>query len=188
MTSPMLGAMNMHTHSHLPGTETVLIDLIRPGDKIEIRSGELIPADGRIVEGKGALNKAPLTGESVPVDVGEVMSSKRAWCFKGPVVCEVLAVGDETRLSGLIDAVHTFREVPPRLHSSIEKFTAIWVPAVLFGALAVWYFFFPNDWKIILLLWVVSCPCALLLATPVPHAAALSNAAERCDRTGRGCA
>jgi Cd2+/Zn2+-exporting ATPase len=146
---------------------------------VEIRSGELIPVDGKIIEGKGALNKAPLTGESVPVDVGEGDVIEAGLILsKGPVVCEVLAVGDQTRLSGLIDAVHTFREVPPRLHSSIEKFTAIWVPTVLFGALAVWYFFFPDDWKIILLLWVVSCPCALLLATPVPHAAALSNAAQ----------
>ena len=166
-------------HNARPETEIVPIDLIRPGDKIEIRSGELIPVDGKIVEGKGALNKAPLTGESVPVDVGEGDVIEAGLILsKGPVVCEVLAVGDETRLSGLIDAVHTFRDVPPRLHSSIEKFTAIWVPAVLFGALAVWYFFFPDDWKIILLLWVVSCPCALLLATPVPHAAALSNAAQ----------
>ena len=163
----------------IPETENVPIDLIRPGDTIEIRSGELIPADGRIIEGKGALNKAPLTGESVPVDVGEGDTIEAGLVLsKGPVVCEVLAVGDETRLAGLIDAVHTFREVPPRLHSSIEKFTAVWVPTVLFGALAVWYFFFPEDWKIILLLWVVSCPCALLLATPVPHAAALSNAAQ----------
>ena len=157
----------------------VPIDLIHPGDHIEIRSGELIPADGRIVEGTGALNKAPLTGESVPVDVGvgDVIEAGLVLA-QGPVVCEVLAVGDNTRLSGLIDAVHTFREVPPRLHSGIEKFTAIWVPLVLFGAFAVWYFAFPDDWKIILLLWVVSCPCALLLATPVPHAAALSNAAQ----------
>ena len=179
-TAPMTQALTPGGHLNtLPQTETVPIDLVRPGDKIEIRSGELIPADGRIVEGKGALNKAPLTGESVPVDVreGDVIEAGLV-LSKGPVVCEVLAVGDETRLSGLIDAVHTFREVPPRLHSSIEKFTAIWVPTVLFGALAVWYFFFPQDWKIILLLWVVSCPCALLLATPVPHAAALSNAAQ----------
>ena len=177
---PMAGGMNLGAHaSAQPETETVPIDLIRPGDKIEIRSGELIPADGRIVEGKGALNKAPLTGESVPVDVGKGDVIEAGLVLsKGPVVCEVLAVGDKTRLSGLIDAVHTFREVPPRLHSSIEKFTAIWVPAVLFGALAVWYVLFPDDWKIILLLWVVSCPCALLLATPVPHAAALSNAAQ----------
>lgn len=160
--------------------ETVVpIDLIHPGDHIEIRSGELIPADGRVVEGTGTLNKAPLTGESVPVDigVGDVIEAGLVLA-QGPVVCEVLAVGDNTRLSGLIDAVHTFREVPPRLHSGIEKFTAIWVPMVLFGAFAVWYFAFPGDWKIILLLWVVSCPCALLLATPVPHAAALSNAAQ----------
>lgn len=163
-----------------PETEMVPIDLIRPGDKIEIRSGELIPADGRILEGKGALDKAPLTGESVPVDVGvgDVIEAGLVLA-RGPVVCEVLAVGDNTRLSGLIDAVHSFREAPPRLHSGIEKFTAIWVPMVLFGAFAVWYFMFPDNWKIILLLWVVSCPCALLLATPVPHAAALSNAAHR---------
>ena len=162
-----------------PEREMVPIDLIRPGDTIEIRSGELIPADGRIVEGKGALNKAPLTGEAVPVDVGVGDLIEAGLVLsKGPVVCEVVAVGEDTRLSGLIDAVHTFREVPPRLHNSIEKFTAIWVPTVLFGALAVWYLAFPNDWKIILLLWVVSCPCALLLATPVPHAAALSNAAQ----------
>jgi len=160
-------------------TETVPIDLVRPGDQIEIRSGELIPADGRIIEGKGALDKAPLTGESVPVDVGpgDVIEAGLVLA-RGPVVCEVLAVGDETRLSGLIDAVHTFREEPPRLHSGIEAFTAVWVPTVLFGAFAVWYFAFPDDWKIILLLWVVACPCALLLATPMPHAAALSNAAQ----------
>ena len=164
---------------HQERENVVPIDLIHPGDHIEIRSGELIPADGRIVEGTGALNKAPLTGESVPVDVGvgDVIEAGLVLA-QGPVVCEVLAVGDKTRLSGLIDAVHTFREVPPRLHSGIEKFTAIWVPLVLFGAFAVWYFAFPEDWKIILLLWVVSCPCALLLATPVPHAAALSNAAQ----------
>ena len=161
-------------------TETVPVDLIRPGDRIEIRSGELIPADGRILEGKGALDKAPLTGESVPVDVGtgDVIEAGLILA-RGPVVCEVLAVGENTRLSGLIEAVHTFREEPPRLHSSIELFTSIWVPTVLFGAFVVWYFLFPVDeWKIILLLWVVACPCALLLATPVPHAAALSNAAQ----------
>ena len=177
--APPMAAAPSLAPVHEEEENVVPIDLIHPGDHIEIRSGELIPADGRIVEGTGALNKAPLTGESVPVDVGvgDVIEAGLVLA-QGPVVCEVIAVGDNTRLSGLIDAVHTFREVPPRLHSGIEKFTAIWVPLVLFGAFAVWYFAFPEDWKIILLLWVVSCPCALLLATPVPHAAALSNAAQ----------
>lgn len=177
---PMANGPTLPVHQPTKeGSEMVPIDLIRTGDKIEIRSGELIPADGRIVEGKGALDKAPLTGESVPVDVGigDVIEAGLVLA-RGPVICEVIAVGDNTRLSGLIDAVHSFREAPPRLQSGIETFTAIWVPFVLFGAFAVWYFIFPDNWKIILLLWVVSCPCALLLATPVPHAAALSNAAH----------
>lgn len=177
---PMANGPTLPVHQPTKeGSEMVPIDLVRTGDKIEIRSGELIPADGRIVEGKGALDKAPLTGESVPVDVGigDVIEAGLVLA-RGPVVCEVIAVGDNTRLSGLIDAVHSFREAPPRLQSGIETFTAIWVPFVLFGAFAVWYFIFPDNWKIILLLWVVSCPCALLLATPVPHAAALSNAAH----------
>ena len=180
ISSPMAPSLApTHTSAHHAEDNVVPVDLVHPGDLIEIRSGELIPADGRIVEGSGTLNKAPLTGESVPVDVGVGDTIEAGLVLaQGPVVCEVLAVGDNTRLSGLIDAVHTFREVPPRLHSGIEKFTAVWVPLVLFGAFVVWYFAFPDDWKIILLLWVVSCPCALLLATPVPHAAALSNAAQ----------
>ena len=161
------------------GIEVVPIDLIRVGDQVEIRSGELIPCDGIILEGKGALDKAPLTGESVPVEVSKGENIQAGLVLaKGPVVIKVTAVGDNTRLSGLIEAVHTFREEAPRIQSGIEKFTAIWVPTVLFGAFVVWYLMFPDNWKVILLLWVVSCPCALLLATPVPHAAALANAAH----------
>ncbi len=161
------------------GIEVVPIDLIRVGDQVEIRSGELIPCDGTILDGIGSLDKAPLTGESVPVEVSKGEEIQAGLILaKGPVVINVTAVGDNTRLSGLIEAVHTFREESPRIQSGIEKFTAIWVPTVLFGAFAVWYLMFPDNWKIILLLWVVSCPCALLLATPVPHAAALANAAH----------
>jgi len=171
------------THQQVPickDDDVIPIDLVRIGDILEIRSGELIPADGIIIEGKGSLDKAPLTGESVPVEVGEGDSIEAGLVLaKGPVLLKVTAIGKDTRLSGLIDAVHSFKEVPPRIQGSLEKFTAIWVPFVLFGAFAVWYFMFPDDWKIILLLWVVSCPCALLLATPVPHAAALSHAAQR---------
>ena len=159
--------------------EEVPIELVRTGDRLEIRSGELIPADGVVVEGHGALDKAPLTGESVPVEVsiGDAIEAGLVLA-RGPLVIEVTAVGEDTRLSGLIDAVHTFREEPPRLQNIIERFTAVWVPIVLFGSYAVYWFIFPEDWKIVLLLWVVACPCALLLATPVPHAAALARSAH----------
>ena len=178
-SAPMLAADNCELPDPNAEHEMVPIELIRIGDSLEIRSGELIPADGSIVDGHGSLDKAPLTGESVPVEVGVGDEIQAGLVLaQGPVIIEVTAVGDDTRLSGLIDAVHTFREEPPRLQSSIELFTAIWVPVVLFGALVVWYFLFPNDWKVILLIWVVACPCALLLATPVPHAAALSRSAH----------
>ena len=162
-----------------PEPQQIPIDLLRKGDFIEVRSGELVPADGRVVEGTGALNKAPLTGESVPVDIDEGDFVQAGLVLsRGPVVLEVEAVGENTQLFELIETVHTYRDEPPRLQAAIERFTAIWVPVVIFGAFFVYWFLYPENWKIVLLLWVVSCPCALLLAAPVPHAAALANSAQ----------
>ena len=159
--------------------EEVPIELVQLGDHLEIRSGELIPADGIIVSGSGSINKAPLTGESVPVDVTEGDEIQAGLTLaRGPVTIETIAVGDNTRLSGLIEAVHSFREEPTRLQGMLESFTAIWVPVVLIGAVIAFLAQGSGDWKIILLLWVVACPCALLLAAPVPHAASLSKAAK----------
>ena len=176
--SNAMSPMNTHHHHHA-GPEQIPIDLLKVGDHIEIRSGELVPSDGTIIEGRGALNKAPLTGESVPVDVeeGDFLQAGLVLA-RGPVVLEVEAVGEETQLFELIEAVHTFRDEPPRLQASIERFTSIWIPIVLFGAFGVYWFLYPDNWKIILLLWVVACPCAMLLAAPVPHAAALANSAH----------
>ena len=170
---------NQNTNSD-DESEVIALDLIHHGDIIEIRSGELIPTDGIIIEGFGALDKAPLTGESAPVEVsvGDEINAGLI-LSRGPILVEVTAVGDETRLSGIIEAVHNFKEQKPKIQGLIEKFSAIWVPIVLFGAFLVWYFLFPaKDWKIILLLWVVACPCALLLAAAMPHAAALSRSSR----------
>lgn len=161
------------------GPEEVPIGLVMKGDHLEIRSGELIPADGNIISGSGSVNRAPLTGESVPVDVAEGDELQAGLTLsRGPVTIEVTAVGEDTRLSGLIDTVHTYKEIPTRLQGALENFTSIWVPVVLIGAVLAWLLQPGADWKIILLLWVVACPCALLLASPVPHAASLSLASK----------
>lgn len=161
------------------GPEEVPIGLVMKGDHLEIRSGELIPADGNIISGSGSVNRAPLTGESVPVDVAEGDELQAGLTLsRGPVTIEVTAVGEDTRLSGLIDTVHTYKEIPTRLQGALENFTSIWVPVVLIGAVLAWLLQPDADWKIILLLWVVACPCALLLASPVPHAASLSLASK----------
>ena len=175
--SPQTSIAN-HSHS-VAAVEEVPIGLIMKGDHVEIRSGELIPADGKIISGNGSVNRAPLTGESVPVDVktGDELQAGLT-LSRGPVTIEVTAVGEDTRLSGLIDTVHSFKDIPTRLQGALENFTALWVPVVLIGAVLAWVVIPGADWKIILLLWVVACPCALLLASPVPHAASLSLASK----------
>ena len=96
-----------------------------------------------MVEGIGALNKAPLTGESVPVDIDEGDFVQAGLVLsRGPVVLEVEAVGEDTQLYELIETVHTYRDEPPRLQAAIERFTAIWVPVVIFGAFFVYWFLY----------------------------------------------
>ncbi|MEE2811599.1 MAG: cation-translocating P-type ATPase [Candidatus Thermoplasmatota archaeon] len=155
----------------------VPIDTLNIGDFVEIRSGEIVPVDGLVIEGIGSLNRAPLTGESIPIriDVGDTVHAGLV-LDRGPIVVEATAIGEDTLLSGLIDEVRTYREVPPRIQGTVERFSQVWVPFVLVGA--VFAGLVMNDYRIMLLLWVVACPCALLLAAPVPHAAALSTASR----------
>jgi Cd2+/Zn2+-exporting ATPase len=153
----------------------VPIDLLEVGDRVEIRSGEIVPVDGIVVEGIGSLNRAPLTGESIPIRVAKGDNVHAGLVLdRGPIVVESIAIGSETRLSGLIDEVRTFRDRAPRVQATVESFTKWWVPLVLFGAPLIGLL--SGDIRITLLLWVVACPCGLLLAAPVPHAAALSTA------------
>lgn len=160
-----------------PEVEEVPIDLVQLGDRVEVRSGELIPVDGIIIEGAGQIDRAPLTGESHPIRVSEGDFVEAGLVLlRGPVVLSVEAVGEETRLSSLIDRVHTYRDIPPRIQSSVEVFTKFWVPIVILGGLLVPMF--TGEWIMMLLLWVVACPCALLLAAPIPHATALANASH----------
>jgi heavy metal translocating P-type ATPase len=151
------------------------IALLEEGDRIEIRSGEIVPVDGIVIEGIGSLNRAPLTGESIPVRVAEGDDVHAGLVLdRGPIVVEATAIGISTRLSGLIDEVRTFRDRPPRVQATLESFSRWWVPLVLVGAPLIGLM--TGNLRMTLLLWVVACPCSLLLAAPVPHAAALSTA------------
>ncbi|MDE0707354.1 MAG: cation-translocating P-type ATPase [Candidatus Poseidoniales archaeon] len=153
----------------------VPIELIEVGDRVEVRSGEVIPVDGIVVDGTGSLNRAPLTGESIPVRISKGENVHAGLVLDwGPIVIEATAIGAATRLSGLIDEVRTFRDRPPRVQATVESFSRWWVPIVLVGAPLIGLM--AGDIRMTLMLWVVACPCALLLAAPVPHAAALSTA------------
>ena len=148
---------------------------LEPGDIVEIRSGEVIPVDGIVVDGTGAVDKAPLTGEPMPVSVSSGSFVEAGLTItRGPLHVKAEATGQDTRLADLIELVRKYREQPTRTQTIIERFTAIWVPLVLVGSAI--YGAISGDIVGMLVLWVVSCPCALLLAAPVPHATALSSA------------
>ena len=162
-------------HETISDDNMVPIELLSVGDRVEIRSGEIVPVDGTVIDGIGSLNRAPLTGESIPIRVTDGDEIHAGLVLdRGPIVVEATAIGNATRLAGLIDEVRTFRDRPPRVQATIETFTQIWVPLVLVGAPLIGFII--GDLSTTLLLWVVACPCALLLAAPVPHAAALSTA------------
>ena len=162
--------------------ELTPVEAIEPGDMVEVRSGEVVPVDGVVVEGTGSIDKAPLTGEPIPIPVNpDDFVEAGLVLVRGPLVIRAQAGGDDTRLSSLIDLVRQYRDQPTRTQSAIESFTAIWVPLVMIGAPAIGFLVAGTTSEAILvtlLLWVVSCPCSLLLAAPVPHAAALSAASS----------
>ncbi|HIE63880.1 MAG TPA: cation-translocating P-type ATPase [Candidatus Poseidoniales archaeon] len=166
-----------HSESDVHDDEWTPVEALNLGDVVEIRSGEIVPVDGIIIEGSGAIDRAPLTGEPIPISisVGDRVEAGLV-LVRGPVIVRAEASGDDTRLASLIELVRKYREQPTRTQSTIEKFTAFWVPFVLIGSLA--YGFWTKDFTTMLVLWVVSCPCSLLLAAPVPHATALSAAAS----------
>lgn len=150
---------------------------LEPGDIVEIRSGEIVPVDGVIVDGSGAIDRAPLTGEPMPVSVSEGDFIEAGLTItRGPLHVKAQATGDNTRLADLIELVRKYREQPSRTQTNIERFTAVWVPLVLIGSAI--YGSVTGDLVGMLVLWVVSCPCSLLLAAPVPHATALSSASS----------
>ncbi len=160
--------------------ELTPVEAVEPGDMVEVRSGEVVPVDGIIVEGSGSIDRAPLTGEPLPIAVnpGDLVEAGLV-LVRGPLVIRAQAGGDDTRLSSLIDLVRQYRDQPTRTQSAIESFTAIWIPLVMIGSPAIGYLVYGATSQAVLttlLLWVVSCPCSLLLAAPVPHAAALSAA------------
>ena len=172
---PKLARLSSDTNHGSNEKDWVPIQALSVGDIIEIRSGEVVPVDGKIIEGNGDIDRAPLTGEPIPVGIseGDIVEAGLV-LVRGPIIVKCEAIGDSTRLASLIDLVRNFREMPTKTQTTVERFTTIWVPFVLLGSLV--YGLVTKDFLTTLVLWVVSCPCALLLAAPVPHATALSAA------------
>ena len=154
--------------------ETIPAEEVQIGDTFLVRPGESIPVDGRVVEGESAVNEAALTGESLPVDKqpGSLVSAATL-NQNGFLTCTATRVGGDTTLSQIIEMVENAAATKAPIAKVADKVSGMFVPAVIGIALVtfvVWMlvgetFGFALARAISVL--VISCPCALGLATPV---------------------
>jgi len=169
------------------GVESRLaVDEIRVGDEILVRPGDKVPLDGVIAAGHSDVNEAPLTGESLPVDKGpgdEVCAGTING--HGALDVRVTRLVRDTRLARIIHLVETAQASRAPVQAFVDRFARVYTPVVL--ALAVVIALVPPlaagadaaVWVYrALVLLVISCPCALVISTPVSIVAALSAAAR----------
>ena len=154
--------------------ETVSIEQVRKGDIFLVRPGENIPVDGIVLEGSSAVNEAALTGESIPVDKKEGDPVSAATMNQsGFLKCEATRVGEDTTLSQIIQMVSDAAATKAPIAKVADKVSGVFVPIVMVVAavtVIVWLLAgqsvgFALARGIAVL--VISCPCALGLATPV---------------------
>ncbi len=177
-TNALRGLMSL-----APDTATVLRDGeemtvpvadVRRGDRFVVRPGERIPVDGVVLTGSSAVNESALTGESVPVDKAEGDGVSAATVNQsGHLVCEATRVGEDTTLSQIIRMVEGAAATKAPIAKVADRVSGVFVPAVMAIALittAVWLivgetvgFALARGISVL----VISCPCALGLATPV---------------------
>ena len=159
----------------IDGKETeVTVDKVKKGDVFVVRPGESIPVDAEITDGSTAVDESALTGESIPVDkvVGDTVSAGTI-NKAGFIKCSATAVGEDTALSQIIKMVSDAAATKAPVAKIADKVSGVFVPAVIVIALitiAVWLLCGQTVGYALargISVLVISCPCALGLATPV---------------------
>jgi len=153
---------------------TVSIDEVQKGDIFVVRPGENIPVDGQVIEGNSAVNEAAITGESIPVDKAEGDMVRSATINQsGFLRCRATRVGEDTTLSQIIKLVEDASATKAPIAKVADKVSGVFVPVVITIAVIttlVWLLAGQNFAYALargISVLVISCPCALGLATPV---------------------
>ena len=156
------------------GEQTVPIDEIRVDDVISVRPGEAIPVDGVVLEGTGAVDESTLTGESAPVDKAPGDRVSAATINRsGHLVCRTVRIGEDTTLSQIIRMVEDASATKAPVAKIADRVSGVFVPVVIGIALvtfAAWLIAGQTPGYALaraISVLVISCPCALGLATPV---------------------
>ncbi|MBR2376605.1 MAG: copper-translocating P-type ATPase [Clostridia bacterium] len=166
---------------------TVETSTLSCGDVVFIKEGETIPVDGIILNGKIEVNEASLTGESMPV-LKETNAEVKAStiCISGYAEIEVTAVSEDTEISKIIDYILSAEASKAPVQRLADKISSIFVPTVIAISLITFIIWFlitksvENSISYAISVLVISCPCALGLATPV----AVTVATGRCASKG----
>lgn len=165
---------------HLPVEELVV------GDIIIVKPGERIPMDGNVVAGRTDVNQAPITGESMPVEktVGQEVYAGTI-NGHGSIEIKVTKLVEDTTLAKIINLVEEAQAQKAPSQQFVDVFAKYYTPAVIIGAVMVstlpWLLFgqsFQLWFERALILLVISCPCALVISTPVSIVAAIGSAAR----------
>ena len=153
---------------------TVPVEQVHKGDLFIVHPGESIPVDGIIVEGTTAVNEAALTGESLPVDKAEGDKVSAATVNQlGYIVCEATRVGEDTTLSQIIKMVSDAAATKAPIAKAADKVSGVFVPVVIGIAVVTFIVWMLTGHALgyslarAISVLVISCPCALGLATPV---------------------
>lgn len=153
--------------------QNVALSEVGPGDQVKIMSGESVPVDGVVVDGRSAVSEAMLTGEVIPVE--KLVGAKvYAGTLNGDgvLICRVTGVGRSTVLAGIARLVAQAQGSRAPVQALVDRVAAWFVPVVVLLAIATFLYggLFLHDWQTGLVravaVLVISCPCALGLATP----------------------
>ena len=157
--------------------EEVAASELGVGDTIRIRPGDNVAADGIILNGQGSFNQATITGESLPADKktgDEVFAGTQN--LTGVLEIKVSRAGTDTTLGRVRELIIAAEKTKLPIQKIVDQYMGFYTPLVLVIGALVWAFTY--DYNRVIAVFVVSCPCAFILATPTAMVAALSAAAR----------
>lgn len=160
---------------------------VKVADHIRVRSGERVPLDGKIVSGSSAINQAPITGESIPVEkaAGDTVFAGTI-NGEGSLEIEVTKTANDSTLARIIELVEQAEQQKAPTQRFVDRFARIYTPGVFVAAILVAVLpplLLGQPWSVwsyrALALLVIACPCALVIATPVSIISGLTALARR---------
>jgi Zn2+/Cd2+-exporting ATPase len=159
------------------GEREIKVSDLRPGNVVRVRPGDNIPADGEVVAGLSSINEATITGESLPVDkVPGMQVFAGTNNLTGVLDITVTKAGADTTLGKVQSLIIQAEQTKIPIMRIIDRYVQWYTPTILMIAGIVW--FFTRDINRAITILVVSCPCALILATPTAMVAAISASAR----------